>query len=228
MDQSFRFLDLPKEIRLIIYENIPVTETQFNVFLPGNPRTHGNPGVRYLSGVLINFAIPVTILATCRLIFAEAKPIVLSKSTIAQLKPKLLVDFAHPELLCSLRTCLEPHCEGVALFGPEPFRLRRDIFRSYIWSLYCWEKRPRTCELRGEEAAFIGFAERVLRYWNHMKKSAVNQNRLRWDVPFERELELGYEVVYLKEGKPPEPVEWFELETFKDDLICEDIELNGS
>lgn len=68
--QSFRFLDLPSELRLMVYEMLPVKITRHEFVQQSDLP-------QYFA--LIDFAAPVAILATCRQIYEEADAILSSK-----------------------------------------------------------------------------------------------------------------------------------------------------
>ncbi|KAF2867592.1 hypothetical protein BDV95DRAFT_170043 [Massariosphaeria phaeospora] len=63
----FRFMDLPISVRCIVYNFLPRTVKQCHI------RDIGPKG-RIMTTLIVKL-IPVSILATCKLIHAEAKPI---------------------------------------------------------------------------------------------------------------------------------------------------------
>ncbi|KAF2628987.1 hypothetical protein BU25DRAFT_457251 [Macroventuria anomochaeta] len=79
--QSFRFLDLPKELRLMVYERLAVTSAiqKFEAVTP-----EGDHEILALK----SFRFQVALLAICKLISAEAKPF-LSKS-MAMFPPQVM------------------------------------------------------------------------------------------------------------------------------------------
>jgi hypothetical protein len=62
----FRFLDLPKEIRYMVYERIDISATPFQCI------DTSDSSVAQPSLILRTYTLPVQILATCRIIHSEA------------------------------------------------------------------------------------------------------------------------------------------------------------
>ncbi|KAF2114769.1 hypothetical protein BDV96DRAFT_687558 [Lophiotrema nucula] len=103
----FRFLDLPKELRLLVYENLPITESRFQVSLSyerpsppsGRKRSRRSSTIEWVpeaAALLISSTLPVAILATSRLVNEEARDIIFGKTTLAKITPRVLVDEPHP------------------------------------------------------------------------------------------------------------------------------------
>jgi hypothetical protein len=143
MDRPFRFLDLPKELRLIVYELLCVSEKNHPlVYVRSNH--HGSPvGAPNKGGAvdpesqasslrgrpcitLITCVLDVQILATCRQIRAEATHFVRPKlEWIKSQIPRVQIDAdcscellsrTLPHLICALLGYLHAHCT-VAILG---------------------------------------------------------------------------------------------------------------
>lgn len=105
----FRFLDLPKEIRLMVYERLP--RQIKHTYISTKYRDNG--------AIIVTKHLPLALLQTCRTVYAEAESIVkkLIQSFILESNPKLimacerttsfLLDEASSEFN-ALRVCMIP------------------------------------------------------------------------------------------------------------------------
>ncbi|KAF2247114.1 hypothetical protein BU26DRAFT_520381 [Trematosphaeria pertusa] len=110
--RPFRFLDLPTEVRLIVYEYLPIKTRH---------RQLGPKGEDFSFLKLITKSIPgISILATCGQIHAEALPILEPRiSTLRKEPVRILSDFCMPDEsgLKGILQCLtydEASCSGNA------------------------------------------------------------------------------------------------------------------
>jgi hypothetical protein len=100
----FRFLDLPPEMRFMVYERLPrsIKHHRFNQWR--YPKT-------IWSLIFVTRSVPVPILATCRLVHSEARDIVRQSA-------KKFVLQATPKVLCMF----EPDCPAIktlnGIFSP--------------------------------------------------------------------------------------------------------------
>jgi hypothetical protein len=126
--EPFRFLDLPKELRFMVYENLTISTKQIRL-LPLEDGLHvdqqetisvpGQPAITVTMQTL-----PIQIFTTCRTIYSEAYPfLTLKLSKIRSSIPKISVDSSclytpalpHTSaLLCSILDSLDQH----PLFSP--------------------------------------------------------------------------------------------------------------
>jgi hypothetical protein len=137
MDRPFRFLDLPKELRLMVYELLCVSEKNHPlVYVRSDHRGSVNPeshpsSVRDRPCItLVTCVLDVQILATCRQIRAEATPFVRPKlEWIKSQIPRVQIDAdcscellsrTLPHLICALLGYLHAHCTATILGGQVP------------------------------------------------------------------------------------------------------------
>jgi hypothetical protein len=121
-NQVFRFLDIPAELRCMVYESIDTTtvrrvlqQTEAGMATRGKDRWTGSPdGADHGSSItFIRSALLVGVLSICRLVNQEATPIIARRlATLQQLPIRYLVDWASARALSSLynplRDCLGP------------------------------------------------------------------------------------------------------------------------
>ncbi|KAF2114766.1 hypothetical protein BDV96DRAFT_646641 [Lophiotrema nucula] len=86
MSGSFRFLDLPKELRLMVYELLPTVTTRDHK-LSRSYSTIQRPAI-----IIVKTIDSQSILRTCRLIYREASP-VFAKAQARLLPPEIVVHF---------------------------------------------------------------------------------------------------------------------------------------
>jgi hypothetical protein len=88
---NFRLLDLPMELRLILYELLPVTSRHCTLKFP--PQNSFGLRMREMAITLVIRSLPVALLATCKLIKKEATPILERKLNQLRTGPmRLIVD----------------------------------------------------------------------------------------------------------------------------------------
>jgi hypothetical protein len=94
---SSKFLDLPAELRLMVYERLNSRTHHYCVKQPDEnpvqqPREKASEDIR---GAVIIKSFPVAILATCRVIHKEATPILAGKlQQLAQTPVRIIMSFA--------------------------------------------------------------------------------------------------------------------------------------
>jgi hypothetical protein len=98
--QPFRFLDLPTELRFIVYEQIDFTTKHHTLESTNAPDNSSNI-------TFVRKSLPVQILATCQLINNEAKTFLRPKLAELQSQPmRFLVDCASAKALVDLNSPL--------------------------------------------------------------------------------------------------------------------------
>lgn len=90
--QPFRFLDLPTEIRLMIYERLPRGFEHTHVYQHGIPPHNAARDSPDGYVILITKSLPLAILGTNRTVYGEAKPIVdkLVREFVLGSRPKVI------------------------------------------------------------------------------------------------------------------------------------------
>jgi hypothetical protein len=92
-DQPFRFLDLPPELRLMVYKEIDPHTRHYRLKDPAFQPNSDDIPPSYIT--LVTKSLPVALLATCRLINAEAAPILAPKlKKLRKEAPHFIVDSA--------------------------------------------------------------------------------------------------------------------------------------
>lgn len=87
-DRPFRFLDLPKELRLMVYERLPVRITHHHI-----DYCNANYVDRTGRATLILRGVPAQVLVICRLIHDEAKTIIMAKiDSISNRLPRVIME----------------------------------------------------------------------------------------------------------------------------------------
>ncbi|KAF2870092.1 hypothetical protein BDV95DRAFT_595655 [Massariosphaeria phaeospora] len=85
----FRFLDLPSEIRLMIYERLPVVTRHVRI----DTDHRDGPDLPVSAYILVIRSVPTSILRTCHQIYAEASEIITSKiKEIFATPPKIIIE----------------------------------------------------------------------------------------------------------------------------------------
>jgi hypothetical protein len=103
----FRFLDLPKEIRYMVYERIDISATPFQCI------DTSDSSVAQPSLILRTYTLPVQILATCRIIHSEACLVLAQK--LADLRSRIPRIIAPGETLDTATYRALVHSIGAAL-----------------------------------------------------------------------------------------------------------------
>jgi hypothetical protein len=91
-DQPFRFMDLPVELRFMVYEFLPRTIKHTLVVTPATL----DPPEPQVELIMVTKHVPTAILATCREVYTEANTIVqkIVKRFILDTPPKIIHAFA--------------------------------------------------------------------------------------------------------------------------------------
>jgi len=121
--RAFRFLDLPAELRCMVYKAIDVG-TRKEKYKPTTIRCKWNGRTSKLNGKLIMYRriLPISILATCRLVNHEAAPIIAQKSQLILKEPvRFYMDWTTAEatqhvLYACFNTSVQPELPGTRDF----------------------------------------------------------------------------------------------------------------
>jgi hypothetical protein len=119
----FRFLDLPAELRIMVYERLSPVTRHHSFSHPVADQDEERPKVRDSKVTLVVESVPTAILATCKLLHGEAKPYLKRIPERLQTEPmRLMIDTASFAPLFSyneffrpaIRHCLKQHRKGNA------------------------------------------------------------------------------------------------------------------
>ncbi|KAF2650628.1 hypothetical protein K491DRAFT_682863 [Lophiostoma macrostomum CBS 122681] len=170
-NQFFRFLDLPPELRLLVYKALPRQIKHHHAMVPSEPHP------RHLT--LITKVMPISILATCRFIHEEANDIVqkIAKDFIRD-EPKLIVDCSSS--FSDLRCILDLLQKSLA--SPRPpttqtqvVELLDDTQKSRHGFVQI--RSPLTRLALGNKIVRFGLSQYVLQYARHYLKKLPKRNR---------------------------------------------------
>ncbi|CAN9375381.1 unnamed protein product [Alternaria alternata] len=134
--QSFRFLDLPAELRIMIYKLMP-NYTFHTRYVKRNSN-----GDTTSSFTIIRYTAPTAMLATCKMIKDEAEAIILK--TRLQIHP-IRVDESHIPLLGSITPRIEADTRALYFLGAE---------KGPVNTISEWYSRIQTNQHTKFEAAF--------------------------------------------------------------------------
>lgn len=112
----FRFMDLPVELRLMIYENLTFTTHQHPIKTPDDPSTESSgdkhSDVIGAYGTVTKKCFPVAVLGVCKKINLEAKAIVLEKlQQLSHESIRLFMDMG------AFAECMDTETTGIMLLN---------------------------------------------------------------------------------------------------------------